>query len=75
MKQWTPVPTPKAAMEKAARRGNDATRKRRWESIRLEDLHELNRDEVRRLLKKVAESGTGSLTPEEMAVLDRFSPN
>lgn len=73
MKQWAPAPTPKAAMEKAARRGNDADRKRRWESIRLEDLHELNRDEVKRLLKKVAESGTGSLTPGEWASLDRFS--
>lgn len=73
LKQWTPMSTPKAAMEKSARRVDDATAKRRWESIRLEELHELNRDEVERLLMKVKESGTGSLTPDERAALDRFS--
>lgn len=76
MKQWKPMETPKAAMQKAGRRVDDATAKRRWEAIRLEDLHELNRDEVERLLNKVKESGTGSLSPDERAVLDRFAtPN
>lgn len=73
LSQWTPMATPKAAMEKASRRVDDVVSKRRWESIRLEDLHELNRDEVKRLLEKVKVSGTGSLTPEERALLNRFS--
>jgi membrane associated rhomboid family serine protease len=76
MKQWSPIPTPKAAMAQATRKVDDGVAKRRWEAIRLDDLHELNRDEVERLLKKVAEDGTGSLTPDERGVLDRFSaPN
>lgn len=44
----------------------------RWRAIRLEDLHPVNREEVERLLKKVAE-GNAALTAEERAVLERFS--
>lgn len=72
-KQWSKAETPKKALEKTARRGGDAEAKRRWSSIRLEELHELNRDEVERLLKKVQESGPGSLSPAERSILDRFA--
>ena len=46
----------------------------RWGKISLEKLHPVNREEVARLLDKVATTGTGSLTPDERALLDRFSP-
>jgi membrane associated rhomboid family serine protease len=72
-KQWKPVETPKRALEKAAKKVGDSEAKRQWASIRLEDLHELNRDEVERLLRKVDESGAGSLSAEERSVLDRFA--
>jgi len=45
----------------------------RWGKIRLDDLHPVNRQEVERLLRKVEQQGTASLTLEERSVLDRFS--
>lgn len=71
--QWKPMETPKAQEEKAAKKTGEREARRRWSSIRVEDLHELNRDEVERLLNKVEEEGAGSLTKEERAVLDRFA--
>jgi membrane associated rhomboid family serine protease len=73
MKQWRPIPTPKAELAKAARRADDREAVKRWKSIRLDQLHELNRDEVERLLQKLDEGGTGSLTHDERAMLDRFA--
>jgi membrane associated rhomboid family serine protease len=73
MNQWSSVPTPKAAMEKAVSRVDEKEAKRRWSSIRLDELHELNRDEVARILKKLEESGARSLTFDERSLLDRFS--
>ena len=72
-RQWKPVATPKAQVVKSALRGDDRTALDRWKSIRLEDLHELNRDEVERLLVKASEVGASSLTPDERAMLDRFA--
>jgi membrane associated rhomboid family serine protease len=43
----------------------------RWAKIRLDELHPVNREEVERLLKK---SEIATLTPDEQAVLNRFSP-
>jgi membrane associated rhomboid family serine protease len=51
----------------------DSADLRRWRSIRRETLHELNRSEVDRLLAKIDAKGVSSLTPDERAVLDRFS--
>jgi membrane associated rhomboid family serine protease len=45
-----------------------------WAKIRLEELHPVNREEVERLLRKSAAGGIVSLTPDEQAVLNRFSP-
>jgi len=45
----------------------------RWSSIRRDQLHEINRSEVDRLLDKIRASGVGSLTDDERAALDRFS--
>lgn len=44
----------------------------RWRAIRLEELHPVNREEIERLLRKVA-AGNPALTADERAVLERFS--
>ncbi|MEE9225952.1 MAG: rhomboid family intramembrane serine protease [Bacteroidota bacterium] len=46
----------------------------RWEKIRREGMHEVNRAELDRVLDKINATGVESLTPEERAFLDRFSP-
>jgi membrane associated rhomboid family serine protease len=46
----------------------------RWERIRLDELHPVNRQALEPLLQKVAAGGAASLTPEERVLLDRFSP-
>jgi len=60
------VPRPRAESPSAALE--------RWRTIRLDDLHPVNREEVTRLLQKVTE-GQVPLTPDERAALDRFAPN
>ncbi len=45
----------------------------RWQRIRRENLHPVNRDELDRVLDKIKSAGVGSLTPDERAFLDRFS--
>jgi hypothetical protein len=51
-------------------RGDDM---RRWSTIPRSELHEINRQEVDRLLDKISLKGIDSLTPAERAALDRFS--
>jgi membrane associated rhomboid family serine protease len=46
---------------------------KRWKSINTSRLHEVNREEVERILKKIDESGPETLTPAEKMLLDRFS--
>jgi membrane associated rhomboid family serine protease len=62
----------RASAARPARR-LDAAVLEQWGKIRLEDLHPVNREEVERLLARLAVGGIASLTPEERAVLDRFS--
>ena len=45
----------------------------RWKGISIESLHELNRDEVQRLLDKVNADGASSLTQAERSFLDRMA--
>ncbi len=45
----------------------------RWEAIRREDLHEINRAEVERIMAKMRTSGAASLTPDERAFMDRMA--
>jgi hypothetical protein len=45
----------------------------RWRSISLESVHEINRDEVRRLVDKVDALGIDSLTSRERIFLDRMA--
>jgi len=51
----------------------DADSLRRWRAIRLDDLHDVNRQEIVRLLEKAQTLGTKSLTEEERATLNRFA--
>jgi membrane associated rhomboid family serine protease len=50
------------------------SRQQRWETIRLDDLHAINRAEAARILTKMREHGEGSLTQGEREFLDRFVP-
>ncbi len=43
-----------------------------WRAIRLETLHEINRSEVERILRKLEETGGRGLTPEERAFMNRM---
>jgi len=45
----------------------------RWKGISVDGMHDLNREEVVRLLSKVDADGPGSLTPPERQFLDRLS--
>jgi membrane associated rhomboid family serine protease len=45
----------------------------RWSKIRRDDLHEVNRAELDRVLDKISATGIGSLTAGEREFLDRFS--
>lgn len=46
----------------------------RWSRIPRETMHEVNRQEINRILDKISAQGISSLTPGEREVLDRFSP-
>lgn len=46
---------------------------KRWETIRVEGLHELNREEVRVLLEKARTLGPKGLSTEERQFLDRMA--
>jgi membrane associated rhomboid family serine protease len=45
----------------------------RWRRINRDQLHEVNRAELDRVLDKISASGLASLTPAEREFLDRFS--
>jgi rhomboid family protein len=45
----------------------------RWAKIKRENLHEVNREELDRIMRKIDEEGTGSVTPQERSFLDNFS--
>ena len=45
----------------------------RWKAIRRDDLHEVNRSEVDRILDKISAQGLDSLTIGERETLERFS--
>lgn len=53
--------------------GTDAGNLARWNEIRRDELHPVNREELDRILDKVGEAGVASLTLEERAFLERFS--
>jgi membrane associated rhomboid family serine protease len=45
----------------------------RWKGISVESLHELNREEVERLLAKIKADGAGTLSASEREFLDRMA--
>jgi membrane associated rhomboid family serine protease len=45
-----------------------------WRSIDRTKIHEVNRDEVDRILDKISATGLGSLTPQERLFLSNFVP-
>lgn len=64
----------KARATPAAERGSPSGEDlKRWSAIDRSRLHEVNRDEIDRVLAKVHQHGAGSLTGEERAFLDRFA--
>lgn len=75
--KWIETRSPQRRFERKlygeARRPADEDDVRRWERIRRDDLHEVNRDELDRLLAKISQSGAQSLTVEERAFLNRFT--
>jgi membrane associated rhomboid family serine protease len=45
-----------------------------WRKVDARSVHEVNRDEVNRILDKIGKSGLGSLTPQERLFLSNFVP-
>ena len=46
----------------------------RWAKIPRETMHEVNREEFDRIMAKINSPGAASLTHDEIAFLERFSP-
>ena len=53
--------------------GSERDARRRWASIDLGSMHDLNRNEVEELLARVDRHGMGALSLEERRFLDRMS--
>jgi hypothetical protein len=51
----------------------DMEARERWEALDLSRLHEVNREEIEKLLVKVRATGVKSLSAPERAFLDRMS--
>jgi hypothetical protein len=47
---------------------------KRWEQIDRDGMHPVNREELDRIIERIKSTGIGSLTPDERAFMDRFSP-
>jgi membrane associated rhomboid family serine protease len=45
-----------------------------WKQVNMQSVHELNRDEVNRILDKISASGLASLTSQEKQFLSNFVP-
>ena len=52
--------------------GRNAREEKRWDEIDVARLHEINRTEVERIREKVREKGSGSLTADERAFMNRM---
>lgn len=75
--KWIELRSParrfKARAAGPARRPSGRAAAERLSRINREDLHEVNRAELDRILDKIRENGVASLTPEEREWLERFS--
>jgi membrane associated rhomboid family serine protease len=63
----------KAAAAQAKPKSSGISDLERWRGIRRDDLHQVNRDELDRILDKISANGMDSLTPDERAFLERFA--
>ncbi len=73
---WLDHRRPAGKFQRAARAaapGPDRDALARWGAIRAESLHEVNRSELERIRRKIAELGVASLTPGDREFLERFS--
>ena len=52
--------------------GRVGREEKKWESIEVGRLHEINRHEVERIREKIRERGSSSLTPDERAFMNRM---
>jgi membrane associated rhomboid family serine protease len=68
LREWQAASRPIAPKREARTRTME-----RWSKIKREDLHEVNRTELDRILDKISGSGIASLTQSEREFLDRFS--
>jgi membrane associated rhomboid family serine protease len=46
----------------------------KWQKVNRDSIHEVNRDEVNRILDKISATGLKSLTPQERLFLSNFVP-
>jgi membrane associated rhomboid family serine protease len=53
--------------------GKASRDEKRWESIRIDGLHEINRQEVERIRAKIEAHGASSLSPDERAFMNRMA--
>jgi hypothetical protein len=62
--------------QKAVAPTRDAERRavENWKTIDVSRVHQVNRDEVNRILDKINAQGIGALTPEERLFLSNFTP-
>jgi membrane associated rhomboid family serine protease len=72
IERWSPAARFRARARPTARPPG-ATDIERWSRIDPSALHPVNREELDRVLSKVARSGPDSLSPDERSFLDRFS--
>ncbi len=63
----------KAAVAAKRKSSADASDLKKWTSIKRDELHPVNRDELDRILSKIDEEGSARLTPDELEFLERFS--
>lgn len=61
------------AMRPQGTGGSDRLARARWKGIEVQTLHEINRDEVLRLLAKVDDGGPSALSTSEREFLDRMA--
>ncbi len=72
MEMWSPAARFRARARPTPRAAGSADIER-WQRIDRSALHPVNREELDRVLAKVAQSGIGALTQDERLFLDRFS--
>ena len=68
LREWQAAGKPVAPKREAPTRSLE-----RWQKIKRDDLHEVNRTELDRILDKIGGTGIASLSDAEREFLDRFS--